>query len=192
MHGLTRAESPVPPSWPWLCRDPRSTPLQCNPVDVLTRPSNVRRFFRRAGAGGYGLVKKATHKETGLSTAIKILKLPDLGKPSSNTRGGKKVLLGAPCQMQYCTGRLTCLAPRRIRKRLAGERVRCFTAGERGASPWRPISRTMILSMCVPFLEDMHVGGVCMSHQCHTEIVKLTLTGRASCKRLVKAPSVRA
>lgn len=35
-------------------------------------------------------MKKATHKETGLSTAIKILKLPDLGKGGSNARGGKK------------------------------------------------------------------------------------------------------
>lgn len=49
-----------------------------------------------AGAGGYGLVKKATHKETGLSTAIKILKLPDTGKGGSNTRGKKARILGAP------------------------------------------------------------------------------------------------
>lgn len=59
------------------------------------------------GAGGYGLVKKATHKETGLSTAIKILKLPDLGKPSSNTRGGKKdgAKLGRRASEMFYSGR---------------------------------------------------------------------------------------
>ena len=53
-----------------------------------------------AGAGGYGLVKRATHKETGLAVAIKILKLPDKLTQAGSRDNGKSSAVGKASSSQ--------------------------------------------------------------------------------------------
>ena len=122
-----------------------------------------RGFVWTAGAGGYGLVKRATHKETGLAVAIKILKLPDkltaaaAGKENSKGTGRGKARASPPRRPLCGSAAAQLMCPllrglpfNRMRSSGGGQ-ARCFTAAGRGSSRWTPKSTSTILLRCESF-----------------------------------------